>query len=100
MKQLAGFQRRFLRGRAHGLDPVVLVSEGGLSSGVRRAVQSALLDHELIKVRLQRPADKKTLAREIAEQAGAELCGIVGHTVILYRPHPEGPRLELPRRPA
>jgi RNA-binding protein YhbY len=36
----------------------------------------------------------------IADKSGAALCGLVGHTVILYRPHPEDPRIELPKRPA
>ena len=29
----------------------------------------------------------------------AALCGLVGHTVILYRPHPEAPRIRLPSKP-
>ena len=36
-------------------------------------------------------------AEELAQRSGAELCGLVGHTVILYRPHPEEPKLELPK---
>jgi RNA-binding protein YhbY len=32
----------------------------------------------------------------LAEKSGAELCGLVGHTVILYRRRPEDPRIELP----
>ena len=56
---------------------------------------SALLDHELVKVRLHAPDDKKAAAQNLAERTGAHLCGLVGHTVILYRPHPENPREEL-----
>jgi RNA-binding protein len=87
--------RKALRARAHGLRPVVHVGEGGLSEGVVRAVEQALLDHELIKVRLHEPDDKKALARALAEGVHAHLCGLVGHTVILYRPHPEKPRSDL-----
>ncbi len=95
---LAGYQRKFLRSRAHGLDPVVHVGQGGVTDAVRGAVDEALLAHELIKVRLHQPPDKKAMAADLAEGASAELCGVVGHTVILYRPHPEAPKIEVPTR--
>jgi RNA-binding protein len=59
-------------------------------------LDNALDGHELVKVKLQQPADKKAEARLLAEKSGAELCGLVGHTVILYRRRPEDPRIELP----
>lgn len=95
---LQGFQRRFLRGRAHALKPVVQVGDAGLSDAVIAAVDEALAAHELVKVRLHAPEDKKATATELARRTGAALCGVVGHTVILYRPDPEAPRLELPTR--
>ena len=98
MPPLQGFQRRYLRGLANPRKALVQVGEGGLSAGVIGAVGQALEDHELVKVRLREPEDKKASARELAERCEAELCGVVGHTVILYRPHPEKPRIELPTR--
>lgn len=98
--ELAGFQRRHLRALAHPLRPLVQVGAGGASASVLAAVDAALDDHELVKVRLREPQDKRTLARTLAQGSGAALCGVVGHTVILYRPHPERPRIELPSRPA
>lgn len=96
--QLSGAARRHLRSLAHPLKPVVFVGEGGLSDAVVRAVDAALATHELIKVRLRSPQDKHTAAEQLAEGSHAALCGVVGHTVILYRPNPEEPRIELPRR--
>jgi len=93
--ELRGRARKALRARAHPLRPVVHVGEGGLSESVIAAVVSALLDHELVKVRLHEPEDKKVAARTLADSTDAHLCGLVGHTVILYRPHPEKPREEL-----
>ena len=95
---LSGAQRRWLRAQAHPLRPVVQVGERGLNPAVVAAVTDALAAHELIKVRLARPEDKKAAARELAEASAATLCGVVGHTVILYRPHPDEPKLELPQR--
>jgi RNA-binding protein len=95
---LAGFQKRWLCREAHALRAVVQVGEGGLTEAVARAIDRALLDHELVKVRLTRPEDKRALAAELAQATGAQVAGLVGHTVILYRPHPEAPRLRLPAR--
>jgi len=80
---------------AHHMEPVVQVGQGGVSARVVAAVEEALLTHELIKVRLHDPDDKKALAAALAETTGAALCGLVGHTVILYRPHPEQPRIRI-----
>ena len=97
---MAGFQKRFLRRRAHGLRPLIQLGEAGLSDGIVRALRRALLDHELVKVRLRSPENKKATAQTLAERSNSVVCGIVGHTVILYAPHPEKPRIELPQREA
>lgn len=97
---LDGAQRRHLRSLAHPLKPIVFVGEGGVSPAVEKAVDAALADHELIKIRLRQPADKQAMARQLAESARAALCGVVGHTVVLYRPDPEAPEIVLPRRGA
>jgi RNA-binding protein len=92
---LTSRQRSRLRALAHSLKPVVLVGESGLSDGIARAVDQALTDHELIKVQMRQPENKKALAQAIAEATNAALCGLVGHTLILYRPHPDKPRIQL-----
>jgi RNA-binding protein len=93
---LRGVQRKWLRAQAHPLRPVVQVGGSGVSPSVVRAIDDALADHELVKVRLLAPPDKKAMARELAEATRSHLCGLVGHTVILYRPDPEAPQIELP----
>jgi len=95
-RRLSGRDRRYLRSLAHELRPVVQVGEAGLTPPVVQALEQALLDHELVKVRLREPEDKKALARALAEAADADLAGLVGHTAILYRRHPERPRIALP----
>lgn len=95
---LAGYQRKHLRGLAHPLKPLVQVGEAGISDAVIAAIDQALADHELLKVRLHQPENKQETARELAERSHSQLCGLVGHTVILYRQHPENPRIEVPVR--
>lgn len=95
---LSGRQRQRLRGLAHGLEPIVHVGSSGLSPGVVAEVVKALEAHELVKVRLHDPEDKRGAAAALAAACGAELCGLLGHTVILYRRHPDTPRIAVEPR--
>ena len=96
---LSGSDRRHLRSLAHGLDPVVQIGAAGVTPGVLAALDRALSDHELVKVRITRERDER---REIADAlAGATrsaVAGLVGHVAVLYRParEPERRRIQLP----
>lgn len=92
---LTSKQRKRLRGLAHDLHPLVHVGHEGISAGVVAAADQALLDHELIKVRLHEPDDKRDHAGQLATRCQATLCGLIGHTVILYRRHPEKPTIKI-----
>lgn len=94
---LNGAQRRHLRSLAHPLKPIVFVGEAGVSEAVAKALDEALTSHELVKVRLRQPGNKKETAGELADTTGAALCGVVGHTVVLYRPHPSEPKIQIPK---
>jgi RNA-binding protein len=98
MTPLFGFQRKHLRGLAHSLRPVATVGHAGLTEAFVAELARALGDHELIKVAMHKPDDKKALAAEMASLTDSALAGLVGHTAILYRPHPEEPRIKLPVR--
>jgi len=90
MQTLTSAQRKFLRGLAHHLDPVVLVGKQGVSDMLVRATLEALEAHELIKIRFNEFKDeKKKLTEEIARRTGAEIAGMIGHVAILFRPHPD-----------
>jgi RNA-binding protein len=105
MKRLEGFQRKYLRGIAHGLKPVVFVGQKGLSSEVILAAGLALESHELIKIKFNdfKEKDQKAELSELLEkETGSEVVGIIGHTVIFYRQHndPEKRRIFPPQRKA
>jgi RNA-binding protein len=92
---LDGARRKRLRGLAHGLEPVVQVGRAGVTAAVLESVDAALAAHELIKVRLHEPEDKRAAARALADGTRSALVGLIGHTVVLYRPHPESPKIVL-----
>ena len=96
---LNGKQRRHLRALAHHLDPVVLLGHKGLTEGVVRQVDTALDDHELIKVRLgtECPMDVDAVGAELGEQTKSSVVGTVGRVLMLYRRHPKEPKIELPK---
>ena len=77
---------------------VVQVGKDGLSEGLVGALDAALLQHELIKVRLGEAAgsDRRVLGAALAEAAAAELVQVLGRTVLIYRRRAEDPVIELP----
>lgn len=91
-------QKRYLKGQAHALKPVVIVGGKGLSDAVVAEIDSALEHHELIKVRVtgQERAQRKQMLDDIAQRTGADLVQIIGHIGAFYRPAKE-PSLQLPR---
>lgn len=93
---LSGAQRRHLRSLAHALKPVVLIGHKGVGSGVVDNVQAALLAHELIKVKVHEGEDIADVAHTLCRGTGAQLAQKIGHTLVLFRPHPKEPRIVLP----
>jgi len=92
---LSGKQRRHLRGLAHKLRVVVQVGKGGLDDGVVAAVDRALLDHELVKVKVSE-GDRFEVAEALAATTKSEVAQVLGNVVVLYRADPEKPKIALP----
>jgi len=99
---LSGKQRRHLRSLAHDLKPIVQVGKGGIDDGLVGAVNQALLDHELIKVKVGENAgmDRHAVAEDLAARTQSDVAQVLGNIVILYKAHPEQPTIVLPRAPA
>lgn len=95
---LTGKQRRHLRALGHSLAPVAQIGKAGLSDAVVAAIDTALVDHELIKIKVLETVDgdRDELARALAERTRAEVAQILGRTVLLYRADPDEPRIALP----
>ena len=98
MEELTGKQRRYLRGLANVLRPSVYVGREGISPSLLDSCNEAYGTRELLKIKLERscPVDRKSAGRQLADATQSHLVQILGNTVVLYRPHPEEPELQLP----
>lgn len=83
-------QREYLRVLGHSLQPVVEVGAGGLTHSIAKAVERALDDQGLVKVRV-RFGDREKRSRVLAQLAPlADVCLVQEpcHCALLYRPSP------------
>ena len=90
MEKLTGSERKYLRGLAHKLKPVVIVGKQGVVPSVICAVDEALSAHELIKLRFidfKEKEQKEELTKMIEGETSSECVGMIGHHSILYRQH-------------
>lgn len=96
---LTGKQRRHLRALGHELKPIVQVGKGGIDDGLVAALDQALTDHELVKLKLGDAAglERNAAADELAQKTRSEVAQVMGNTVLLYRAHPDEPQIKLPK---
>ena len=89
-------ERKFHRGNAHHLDPVVLIGAEGLTPAVLKEANAALKAHGLIKLRVfsdDRKARDELLAT-LADRLNAAPVQHIGKLLVLWRPIPPKPKAE------
>jgi RNA-binding protein len=96
---LTGKQRRHLRALAHDMKPIVQIGKGGIDGGLISALDQALADHELVKVKLGEAAglDRHEAAENLATATKSQVAQVLGNILLLYRPDPEDPKIKLPK---
>jgi RNA-binding protein len=96
---LTNAQKRYLRGLAHDLRPVLLVGAKGVTPAVLSELDLALEQHELIKIRVAAGDrdERDAWIGALVEASGASLAGRIGHVAILYRRSADKPFVILPR---
>ena len=100
---LAGYQKKFLRGKAHRLKPVVLIGQNGLTAAVLGSIDEALQKHELIKIgfnAFKEKDQKKGIIATVESETASEMVGMIGHKAVFFRenPDPEKRSIRLPRQ--
>ena len=97
--ELSAFERQHLKGIAHGLNPVVMIGNQGLTESVLREIAINLDAHELIKVRVlgdDRDA-RVAMYNQICDELSAAQVQHIGKLLVLWRPS-EKQRIVLPKK--
>jgi putative YhbY family RNA-binding protein len=91
MLDITAEQRRALRARAHAINPVVAISQNGLTESVLKEIGASLDSHELIKIRVFND-DREVRAQyltTICKELGAAPVQHIGKLLVLWRPAPD-----------
>ena len=86
MNKLNTRQRKYLKSRAHHLDPVLIIGKNGISDGTIESLNKALNAKELIKVKFSDfKSEKKQLSNNIEKLTKSHLVSIIGNIAIFFR---------------
>lgn len=92
-------QISYLRGLAHSLNPVVMISNKGLSEGVLKEINVGLDAHELIKIKVM--IDDKALRTQMLTDICAQTSAIavhhIGKQLVMYRQSTK-PKIVIPQK--
>ena len=95
---LTGKQLRFLRSKAHHMQPCVQIGGEGVSAPIVRKVTGELNNPELIKIRCN-DADRddvKNYALALEVATAAAVVQVLGKVIILYKRRDKEPDIVLP----
>jgi RNA-binding protein len=94
---LTSKQRAYLRGLASVEPAIMQVGKGGISENLIKTVSDALEARELIKLTVLENSGEA--AREVAEllakATSAEVVGVIGKKIVLYRESEKNKKIEL-----
>ena len=96
---LSNAQKRYLRGLAHDLKPVVMIGAKGVGPSLLAELDQALEMHELLKVKVaaEDREQRDALIESLLEPSKAALVARIGHVAVLYRRSKDKPLVILPK---
>jgi RNA-binding protein len=94
---LKGAHRRYLRGLAHALRPIVQVGQAGVTEMVIQQLDRALFDHELVKVKVVNTyiGAIEDVAIALTEGTKSACVQQIGHILLFYKANPDEPKIDL-----
>ncbi len=92
-------QIKFLRGKCHALNPVVMVGQKGLTPPLLKELDIALDQHELVKIKIAAEDRDSTRAMmdEICIREGVQRIQVIGKTLTVFRRNKEKLAVQLPK---
>jgi RNA-binding protein len=96
---LSNKQRKYLRGLANSLKPIIQMGKDGTTEAFIRQLDMMLESHELVKVNVLEtaPLEAKEAANYFVERLEAEYVQAIGRKFTLYREAKEEPEIVLPK---
>ena len=94
---LTSKQRAYLRSLATNESAIMQIGKGGISDNLQKTVSDALEARELIKLSVLENCEytPRESAEELASAVGADVVGVIGRKVILYRESKTKKRIEI-----
>lgn len=91
--------RAYLRGLGAKIKPSLNLGKNEIDESFIAAFDNALKAHELVKIKVlqNNGEDLEKIADEIVEATDSGLVGIIGKTILFYRPNKKDPKIILPR---
>jgi len=95
---LSNKNRKYLRGLANSLKPMIQMGKDGNKETFIRQLDMMLESHELVKVNVLEtsPMSAHEAANYFVERIGAEYVQDIGRKFVLYRASQEDPQIVLP----
>ena len=94
---LTSKQRAYLRGLATGIPAIMQVGKGGITDNLVKTVSDALEARELIKMSVLENSEytPRDTADALADAVGADVVGVIGRKIVLYRESVNHKKIEL-----
>ena len=94
---LTSKQRAYLRGLATNESAIMQVGKSGIGDNLVKTVSDALEARELIKLSVLENSEytPREAADALAEAVGADVVGVIGRKIILYRESVNSKKIEL-----
>lgn len=95
---LTGKQKRFLRSKAHNIDPTFQIGKAGVNDNMVAQIAELLEKRELIKVHILQNnfEDKNDLAQELSDATSSQIVQVIGSMIVLYKESEENKQINLP----
>lgn len=92
-------QKKYLRGLAHKLEPKARSGNPGLTQNLIKEVETQLLFHELIKVKVaaEDREERDRFIERLCAATKATLVQRIGNIAVLYKRNTKKPKIELPK---
>ncbi len=97
-RMITSKQRAYLRGLANDAPAILQVGKGGLTENLLKTVSDALEARELVKLHILENSGEtpRGAAEAMARALGAEVVGVTGKKIVLYRQSSKKPVIGLP----